>query len=459
MNSEIPGNSHSDPSAIHQTIYFVPLLFRDRATENAYLEQMDREHRRWVNSSLVLAIVLLFALSLFDSAFVSHGSLRWFEFIRFYIWVPSVAVAFIGNLLIKAPRHSIWWITCMSMATVGSLAAMTRVAGAPSVEYLAIFTFQILLYIFFMIGLPFRYAVVVALATCLAQIGTLVSLHLGAARLGLALSMLGANSILMAVPAHRVEWTSRQNFLAQNARTREYASRLAAERDRSQWLENIAGFLRHELKNAIIGIGQGIALAEQTELNEHAATYLTRAKRSLDFMRRFLQQTAEATTLESALALHEFEPVDFSELVRERTQDHRDSTPGRLFEVHTAPGIEIAGNADRLVQMFDKLVNNAVEHSSAPCTVEIRLEAMDNVAMLTVSNRGDSLPDDCEGIFQPFISHKSGHGGENLGLGLYVARMIARHHGGSIHANHLRDPTGAEFVVQLPCSVRRLGAV
>ena len=179
----LSGTTTSEASDGHRKMSLF-LNFRDPELETGYLQAMDKERRRSVNGSLVLGIFLLFALSIFDATFVPKSSLARFEQVRFYIWVPSLVVGLLGNLRIKDARYSIRWITALSVVTVFSLAALTRIAGVASVEYLQLFTFQILLYVFFMVGLPFRNASLVSVATCLVQAGTLISLDLGSAKLG-----------------------------------------------------------------------------------------------------------------------------------------------------------------------------------------------------------------------------------------------------------------------------------
>lgn len=455
-----PGHTPQDASrpTLGQHEFSRLLAFREPELENAYLDKMDRANRRAVNGNLLLAIVLLTALSVFDWTSIPKASLGRFEFVRFYMWLPSVAVGWIGNLLIKGSRRSIWWISAISTITVISLAALTHIAGISSVNYLAIFTFQILLFLFFMIGLPFRWSIAIAALACLAQGASIAALHPEPVRLGFALTMLAANFALMIVPAYTIERTSRENFMAQRQLASEYAQRLATEQDRIQWLANIADFFKHELKNSIVGIGQSLALAEQTNLEKDTRIYLDRARRSLDFMRSFLRQASEATTLEAALASHKFESVDLAALVRERVQDYCHERPDRAFEVESGPAIHVNGQPDRLVQMLDKLVNNAIEHSAPPSPVHIQLNTEGNTAVLIVRNLGDSLPPDLDRIFQPFVSGKTGHNGENLGLGLYVARAIVQRHGGDIQVKPLSGPTGAEFVVRLPQAAVRIAA-
>ena len=81
---------------------------------------------------------------------------------------------------------------------------------------------------------------------------------------------------------------------------------------RVQWLEKLARFLQHELKNQMTAMGtsvnmaQGLADANDPSLsglhrlNEGAPKYLMRAQKSLAQMRRLVESATEATSLEAA---------------------------------------------------------------------------------------------------------------------------------------------------------------
>jgi signal transduction histidine kinase len=222
------------------------------------------------------------------------------------------------------------------------------------------------------------------------------------------------------------------------------------EHERSEWLSVIAGFTRHELKNAMAGIGSSLELLERLALSANGAEYVDRAKRSLHFMRSILTQVANATSLESALELQELEDVDLSRLVAGRGDDlHREDNAHRC-ELVVTDGVHVLGNADSLLQMLDKLLNNALEHSGPGDLIRVSLEASNGRALLTVLNHGDPLPADNESLFRPFVSAGPATREDNLGLGLYVAQTIARRHQGTIRAEPTADRPGAVFVVDLP---------
>jgi signal transduction histidine kinase len=253
------------------------------------------------------------------------------------------------------------------------------------------------------------------------------------------------------VASYRYEDTSRREFIAQALSRKEYSERLAADADRRRWLEVIAEFLRHELKNAMTAISTSIELAARVTPHSDAAKYLDRGRRSVQYMQQLLTKVAEATNLESALAQHELESLDLSGLILDRVDDFRKDTPGRAFATQVESGICVKGHGDSLVQMLDKLLNNALEHGDPTQPIRIELRDLSGSCAVTISDTGDPLPQDNSQIFEPFVTNKrTPAGAGSLGLGLFVARAIAINHGGDIYAEPLSDAVGASFIVQLP---------
>ena len=219
--------------------------------------------------------------------------------------------------------------------------------------------------------------------------------------------------------------------------------------ERLTWLENLARFLRHELKNQIVAVGTSIDLAQTGDSLEANRVYLGRAQRSLSRMRGLVSSATEATSLEAALSVDKMERVDLSALVVERVVTFQQLHPTRQLVLRPKPDLFVDGNEERLAQLFDKLLNNAAEHSAPDAEIRVTLRRSGGSHFeLSVENEGDLLPQDKERIFEAFVSSQSRP--ENLGLGLFVAQSIARNHRGSITAESLTGSDGARFVVRLP---------
>jgi two-component system sensor histidine kinase ChvG len=74
---------------------------------------------------------------------------------------------------------------------------------------------------------------------------------------------------------------------------------------------------------------------------------------------------------------------------------------------------------------------------------------------LTVSNHGPRLPEAMKDkLFESMVSVRSGKSAAepHLGLGLYIVRLIAEYHGGSVEALDREDGSGVVIRVRAPLS-------
>ena len=94
------------------------------------------------------------------------------------------------------------------------------------------------------------------------------------------------------------------------------------------------------------------------------------------------------------------------------------------------------GAPDLIVQMLDKLIDNAVDFSPAGSTITVRLLAEPHAALLEVDNAGAALDPELAGrAFESlWQSRPGGDSRPHFGLGLYIVRLIAEFHGGAASA-------------------------
>jgi len=221
--------------------------------------------------------------------------------------------------------------------------------------------------------------------------------------------------------------------------------------ERLTWLESLAGFLRHELKNQMVAMDTSLSLMEQTEPVAERERYVERARRSLGRMSRLVGSATEATSLEAALASEIRDPVDLSMVVEDRLVLLRQACAPRALVTHIDSGVIVGGNEDRLAQVVDKLLSNAAEHVADEGEIRVELRCDGHEAVLTVEDDGDPLPEDKARLFNAFVSVGKSHpASANLGLGLFVTRVIVTSFGGHVLAQDLPNHSGARFVVRLP---------
>ena len=224
---------------------------------------------------------------------------------------------------------------------------------------------------------------------------------------------------------------------------------VALNRQRVDWLERMAHFLRHELDNKILGISSTLDRIEHNDETGRFADYVDRGRRTTTQMHRLLEDVAEATGLEAALAAEDKQVLDLGSLVEAQGAGYVEVYPHIRFRVDTESNVPILGNADRLVQLTDNLVANAVEHVGSSNVVSISLRRYGGAALLKVENLGDPLPENCRRLFDLFYS-TAAPGGQHRGMGLYIVRLVALDHFGDAWAEPFDDGRGARLVVRLP---------
>ena len=111
------------------------------------------------------------------------------------------------------------------------------------------------------------------------------------------------------------------------------------------------------------------------------------------------------------------------------------------------PRVDGLWDPGRIETLLSKLVVNVSDHGIGERGARVRLEALPDHAVIEVWNAGPVLDDVLmRRLFEPFVCGPSSRSqrAKGLGLGLYLARAIARAHGGRIEV-HSEKHEGTTF--------------
>lgn len=148
------------------------------------------------------------------------------------------------------------------------------------------------------------------------------------------------------------------------------------------------------------------------------------------------------------------EPVDLADVarraagllgVRAADQQVRIDRPG------VDDSLPATGEFRRALQVLVNLIGNAVRYSPPGSNVWIRLEREGDLAAVVIADQGKGIaPEDHHRIFEKFARVDNNEPGGS-GLGLYIARRLARAMGGDINVDSAPGQ-GARFVFTLPAA-------
>jgi two-component system OmpR family sensor kinase len=235
----------------------------------------------------------------------------------------------------------------------------------------------------------------------------------------------------------------------QQARRAESAARASEGRTR-QFVADAA----HELRTPIAGVqaaAEAVLQADPTgDLDERERMHLLLVREARR-AGRLVEDLLVLARIDAGLELRRA-PTDLVTLARAGADRTRLLAPQITVTVAGDSGVIALADPERITQVLANLLDNARRHTPAGGRVTIQVQIRDGCAEVTVSDTGPGIrPSDRERIFDRLVrldGARSVDGG-GAGLGLAIARGIARAHGGDLRCVG-GGTRGAVFVLTLP---------
>jgi signal transduction histidine kinase len=219
------------------------------------------------------------------------------------------------------------------------------------------------------------------------------------------------------------------------------------------YLRTLAGKLAHEIRTPLTIVRSSLENLESENISPAAGVYLERARQGSERLNAILVAMGAATRVEEAIGGAERVRFDIVPVIRSAVESYRIAFPQRGFALELPGGpVELVGAPDLIVQLLDKLIDNAVDFSPLGATITVRLGPESDAAILEVDNPGAPLAPEIRGrLFESlWQSRTDADSRPHFGLGLYIVRLIAEFHGGTASALSLPGDSGARFSIRLP---------
>jgi two-component system OmpR family sensor kinase len=214
----------------------------------------------------------------------------------------------------------------------------------------------------------------------------------------------------------------------------------------------------HALRTPLTAIQGYAALLGRRLRRQDAPADLVRPVRAIDAqahrLAALLDELLDLSELSQPDARLQLRRFDLAALAHEVVAEAQTRHAGYRFTLQAERPSFVRGDLQRLRQVLDELLCNAVKYSPEGAEIRVQLWSENGRTTLAVADSGPGLaPDDLARCFEPFFqAHPEDwheHGG--LGLGLTVCHVIVERHGGHIWARS-SPGLGSAFYVQLPAA-------
>lgn len=220
--------------------------------------------------------------------------------------------------------------------------------------------------------------------------------------------------------------------------------------------EDLMAAVSHELRTPLTSVlGHLEILLDRTDLDESAAREIRVAYRNALRLSHLVADLLESAQHRDGRVHLSLGPVDLADLVRDAAPAWFEAarTRGLELEVDVPPSAASYADLDRLRQVADNLVHNAVKYTDPGGSISVTVAVVaDTGVRLSVVDTGIGIEsDDLARVFVPFFRTRAAldRMTPGVGLGLGIVRTIVEAHRGRLGVES-RPGIGSTFTVDLP---------
>lgn len=273
----------------------------------------------------------------------------------------------------------------------------------------------------------------------------------------------GKNNILQ-IRTVNIEWDKKPSrlILIQDITLFKEAERLKYEINERRALDELKdefiSTVSHELRTPLATMREftSIMLDEVSgKINEKQKEYLNIIKNNLERLFRIVTDLLDISKIEAKKILIKKNPVDIVGLAKETVAMFRANAGAKnialttVFPQHLP---DVHADADRVVQIFTNLINNAIKFTPPNGKISVEIKAGEKEIICSVNDTGIGISAvNKDKLFNRFvqIGRTAGGGPKGTGLGLSITRGLVQMYGGKIWAES-EFGKGSKFIFTLP---------
>lgn len=203
-----------------------------------------------------------------------------------------------------------------------------------------------------------------------------------------------------------------------------------------EFLKEMIATISHQLKTPLTALNIYTGLLQNEAAEVEAITEITDLiEQELDRMEILIQNLLKIAKLDAGTILFKKSWMKLSDIMRSVASsfEYRIKQEQKVFTLAGEDNIKIFGDQDWIIEAISNIVKNALDHTSAQDTIEIRWKQIANLVQLTIQDTGEGIAkEDIHYIFKRFYRSCYSKDKQGVGLGLSLSKVIIEAHEGTI---------------------------
>lgn len=208
----------------------------------------------------------------------------------------------------------------------------------------------------------------------------------------------------------------------------------------------------HELKTPLAAISGQMQLARKVMAKNPARgrAAMDVALQQIERMTQLIASLQNDLRVEANVLSLDIVTFDLCDAVTDAIRRHEHEETARFRLDRPEGGVRVRGDPDRIAQILDNLLNNAVKYSPASAPIDVAVTTLTGEARVRVEDYGIGVAaEERDRMFTAYYRTSRTRAIPGLGLGLHISRRLAEQHGGRLWLDDSTD-AGSVFALALP---------
>ena len=247
-------------------------------------------------------------------------------------------------------------------------------------------------------------------------------------------------------------------LLVNHFRFFEYAVLFKRLKEVDKMKDDFISIASHELKTPMAAIKGYISMIFEGvggKVDEKAKEHLEKAFANVKRLDVLVNELLDVSRLEQGRMQFDMQPVDITDIIKEISSELQVKADEKKLKITyqelSEPRPKIFADPDRLAQIFDNLIGNAIKYTLKG-NVTISHKSDGKILQTIIKDTGIGMsPEDRKRLFEKFyrIQNKKTMDIPGTGLGLWITREIVHRMNGEIYADSMEN-VGSQFTISFP---------